>query len=47
MITSIIMEFANDGDLFQKIVKHKKKGVYINERDVWRIAIQMLRGKKI
>ena len=44
-IQSIVMEYADDGDLFQKIVRHKKKGVYINERTIWKIAIQMLRGK--
>lgn len=42
---SIIMEYADDGDLFQKIMKHKKKGVYINERTVWKMAIQMLKGE--
>lgn len=44
---SIVMEYADDGDLFQKIMKHKKKGVYINERTVWKMAIQMLKGKLI
>ena len=39
------MEFADDGDLFQKITAHKKSRVYIDEKEVWRVAIQMLKGK--
>lgn len=38
------MEYANDGDLFQKIVNHKKKGLYIDEKEVWKTAIQMIQG---
>ena len=29
---SIIMEFLDDGDLYQKIVEHKKKGQYFDEK---------------
>lgn len=36
---SIIMEYADGGDLFQKINEHKKKGVYIHEKEVWNVAI--------
>lgn len=35
------MEYADDGDLFQKIVEHKKKRVYLDEKKVWKIAIQV------
>ena len=35
------MEYADDGDLFQKICEHKKKRVYIEERKVWKYAIQV------
>jgi len=28
------MEYADGGDLFQKINEHKKKGVYIHEKEV-------------
>ena len=38
------MEYADNGDLFQKIVQHKKKGVYVEEKEVWSVAIQMLKG---
>ena len=42
---SIVMEYAENGDLFQKIMRHKKKGVYIDEKEVWNIAIQIIKGK--
>lgn len=35
------MEYADDGDLFQKIVEHKKKKIYIDEKKVWKVAIQV------
>lgn len=44
--TSIIMEYADDGDLFQKIVEHKKRKIYMDEKKVWKVAIQMLSGIK-
>lgn len=42
----IIMEYANDGDLYQKITYHKKKGVYVDEKEIWNVLIQCLRGLK-
>lgn len=42
----IIMEYANDGDLYQKITYHKKKGVYVDEKEIWNVLIQMIRGMK-
>jgi len=42
---SIIMEYADGGDLFQKINEQKKKGVYIHEKEVWNVAIQILKGR--
>jgi hypothetical protein len=39
------MEFADDGDLLQKITSYKKKRVYIDEKEVWKVAIQMIKGK--
>lgn len=35
------MEYADDGDLFQKICEHKKKRVYIEEKRVWKYSIQV------
>jgi NIMA (never in mitosis gene a)-related kinase len=42
----IVMEFADNGDLYQKIVEHKKKKTYFEETEVWRIFIQLVKGLK-
>ena len=42
----IVMEYADRGDLYQKIVQFKKHNCLIEETDVWRIFIQMTRGLK-
>ena len=42
----IVMEYADKGDLYQKITQFKKMGCLIEETDVWRIFIQMVRGLK-
>ena len=42
----IIMEYADRGDLYQKICQFKTNGCLIEETDVWRIFIQMVRGLK-
>ena len=42
----IVMEYADKGDLYQKICQFKKMGCLIEETDVWRIFIQMVRGLK-
>jgi NIMA (never in mitosis gene a)-related kinase len=34
-IISIVMEYADDGDLFQKIVECQKKGMLMAEKDIW------------
>ena len=35
------MEFANNGDLFQKINEHQKKGTLFPESEIWPIIIQV------
>ena len=40
------MEYADKGDLYQKIVQFKKLKYLIEEVDVWRIFIQMTKGLK-
>ncbi len=40
----IVMEFADRGDLYQKIVEHKKSAVLFEESDIWRIFIQLVKG---
>ena len=42
----IVMEYADKGDLYQKICQFKKMGCLIEEVDVWRIFIQMTKGLK-
>lgn len=34
------MEYADNGDLFQKIVEHQKSGYFMNENEIWSILIQ-------
>jgi NIMA (never in mitosis gene a)-related kinase len=42
----IVMEFADNGDLYQKIVEHKKKAMFFEESEIWRIFIQLVNGLK-
>ena len=42
----IVMEFADNGDLYQKIVDFKHKKTYFEEREVWQIFIQLVKGLK-
>ena len=43
---SIVMEHADNGDLFQKICDHQKAGGQFAEADLWKIFIQIVRGLK-
>ena len=40
----IIMEYADEGDLFQKITLYKKLHTFFEENDVWKIFIQITKG---
>lgn len=40
----IIMEYADNGDLFQKIRKHQKLQVFIKEEVIWKIFMAVLVG---
>lgn len=40
------MEYADYGDLFQKITKHQKEQTYFKEDEVWSIFIQIVKGLK-
>ena len=42
----IVMEFADNGDLYQQIVQHKKSAKFFEESDIWRIFIQLVKGLK-
>ena len=36
----LIIEFADRGDLYQKIIQNKKKAIFLEEMEIWRIFIQ-------
>jgi NIMA (never in mitosis gene a)-related kinase len=38
------MEYADNGDLYQKITEHQKKGTSFTEQEIWSIFIQITRG---
>ena len=40
------MEFSDNGDLFQKITVHQKNQQYIQEDEIWRIFIQVVKVLK-
>jgi NIMA (never in mitosis gene a)-related kinase len=40
----IIMEFADGGDLYQKIVEQKKKKKLFSEAEIWETFIQIVKG---
>ncbi|OMJ67939.1 hypothetical protein SteCoe_34764 [Stentor coeruleus] len=42
----LIIEYADNGDLYQKILHHQKKGLYISEDYIWNLAIQITHGLK-
>lgn len=38
------MDFLDDGDLYQKIVKHQKSSTNMDESSIWRIFIEMCKA---
>ena len=42
----LVMEYADRGDLANRIQEQKKKGKYFNEKDIWRVFIQLVKGLK-
>ena len=42
----LVMEYADRGDLENRIKEQKKKGKYFNEKDIWRVFIQLIKGLK-
>ena len=42
----IVMEFADGGDLYQKIVQLKKSAKFFEETEIWKIFIQLVKGLK-
>lgn len=43
----LVMEFANDGDLYEKIVNHTKKRTLFSENQIWGIFISMVKALKV
>ena len=41
---SIVMEYANNGDLFQRIQHHKREQYVFQEVEIWKIFIQVTLG---
>lgn len=41
---SIVMEYANNGDLYQKIQHHQKERYPFQEVEIWKIFIQIILG---
>ena len=42
----LVMDFLDDGDLYQKIVKHQKDKKYVDEKSVWFIFIEIVKALK-
>ena len=42
----IVMEYADQGDLFQLITEHKKTKKHFTEEEIWNTLIQLLNGLK-
>ena len=43
----LVMDFADDSDLYQKILKQQKANQLFSEREVWAIFVQMVRALAI
>ena len=43
----LVMEYADSGDLYQKIVKYQKRGKYLSEHFIWKTFTQITQGLKV
>ena len=43
----LVMEFANDGDLYQKILEHQKQNSQMAESFIWTVLILMVKALKV
>ena len=41
-----MMEYADDGDLYQKICDYKKQHFHFEEKEIWRVLVQIVHGLK-
>lgn len=46
-VCSIVMEYADCGDLYQKITKAQKDQTFLKEEEIWQIFIQVVKGLKV
>ena len=44
---SLIIEYADEGDVYQRIVQSHADKVYLKEKFVWKVFIQTLRGLQV
>ena len=42
----LVMEFADGGDLYQRIHQYQRKGTYMSETFIWSLVIQLAKGLK-
>lgn len=42
----IVMEFADSGDMFQRITQFKQKGHFMDEKYIWKVVVQVVSGMK-
>ena len=42
----IVMEYADNGDLYQKILEYRKLNKIFEEIEIWKILIQLIKGLK-
>ncbi len=40
------MEFADDGDVYQRITQSQEQKVYLKEKMIWKVIIQVVKGLK-
>ena len=43
----IVMEFADGGDFYGRIVEHNKRKTQFNEDHIWKIFIQVVKGLQV
>jgi NIMA (never in mitosis gene a)-related kinase len=42
----MVIEFADNGDLFQGITKHQQNETFFDEQEIWKVFIQVTKGMK-
>ena len=43
----LVMDFLDDGDLYQKIVKYQKSNKLIEEQKIWAIFLEMVKALRV